>query len=578
MVMLATPRRRRRPERFEQRTGPWRDVRTTQKDPFDEPENLLVDAYNGYIPDPEGLSGFYARPGFRLLNNGNAFTTSATTFRGQGAFSHIALDGTTYNFVVFNGKLFRLDSIANTGTDVTPVGITIDPGVTVRVYATSFGNQLIITDGVNKPWLATNLSSTPITGTYIQFNAANDPWTVFGRFEVYGGAVFCILNTVNSVSARTDIAWSKVGDASLGFQQTGYDYRWTLEQSSTAALYGLAGTNTQLYYFRANAIGSISGEVGPNLSSTPTHDAITQNVGTLAPQSIVQFGDFIYFTDGQGRPYSLRGRTLTPIWLQMRGIIESSPVGYPGLNKITTTASFEPFFNLYLVAIFTSNAAQSGPAVEAYAFDAKTGTYMGRWQVGGTTIGAGDGFQIETLATLTDSNGRSSLCVLGSIAAPTTGPATSGYVWLLNPNEAQGVELTTEAGVLLTTEAGVTLTTEGTAANWLDNASVPVIGVITARLGYDPETVINADQVDVLVGTTAPCKVSIETAAVTTTLEGTPTPSTTQDSVSRLTCGVDGMQGRGVTITVQPTTATSQWSCQSVTLKATRSNSPPDET
>lgn len=554
------------------RTGPFTSTRTTT-DPLDFDPSIIVDAYNMYAPDPLGASSYYARPGFTLSNDGNPLTTSASTFRGQGAFYHVALDGTTTNFAVFNGKLFRADSSFLTWTDVSPVGITIDNAVTTRVYGTSLADQLVVTDGVNRPWLATNLTTTPITGTYIDFDGMGTAWTAFGPFTVYGGSVFCVLNDVNSVSARVDIAWSAPGQAGVGYQQANYDFRWTLEQQSANQLFAIFGTNVALLYWRATSIGSVTGPVS-DLIAQHTSDQISINVGTESPQSIISYGTTIYFTDQIGRPYRLvPGADPEPIWLQIRTIVDQTTTGFPAVTRRVTTAALEPTRNLYIAAIWSDVPSQFQPAVEGYIFDARTGKYFSRFKVG-------PGIQLETLATFLDAEARATFVVLGSLVAPSAGGAlaASGYVWTMNTVSGAGDVITTEDAVSVTTEDGVLVTTEGLgAAVWQDNGEVPTLSVQTDRLGYDMDGIVVPDRVNALVESTAPVQVSILTASDALTLVGTPTPSTVQDGVSKLVVGVAGLAGRGAQVKLSPTTADSQWAIQMVELVAAVQSATPEE-
>lgn len=557
---------RRAPRRKSFRSGPWKGVRNTN-DPADDAPDILADAVNCFIPDAIGGSGTYQRPGLSLMFGG--VTVNTGTFRGQGAFSHTALDGTVYNFIVEKGKLYRTDATLQTRTDVTPVGVTIDASVTTRVYGTSFANQLVITDGVNRPWLATNLSGTPITGTYIDYNGAGTTWAAFGPAVAWGGSIFFIVSQTNNVYARTDILWSIAGDASQGYQQTNYDNRWTLLQTATDPLWALAATNVALNYFRARSIGSISGAVGPTLASSATHDSISVNIGTEAPQCIVLYGTTIFFVDVIGRPYRLaQGGEPEPIWLQMRALVDSSNSGFPGITKLVATAAFEPTLNLYVVAIWSCLPSQNGPPVEIQAFDAVTGRYFGRWKIG-------SGFQIDCMGNFIDPNGRGVLVALGSNAAPTSSTlASSGYAWYMNGlGSAAGDFLTDETpapgAVNITTEDGTLITTEGLgAATWQDNGATPEISATTPRLGYDIDTVLNVDRMGALVGTSAPCAVSAKTASLAQTVEATPTPSTVQDGIAEIMAGFDGVQGRGATIIVAPQSATSQWSLHQVSIDA----------
>lgn len=566
------PVRRRRPAApFSVASGPWRGVRTTT-DPFDDPLDLLYDACNLYLPDPQNQSGAFQRPGMALCNNGAAVTTSGSPFRGQGAFSHTSLSDVVTTFVIFNGTMYRAAPDFSTFTDVSPVGITIDPTVTTRVYGTSFEDQLIVTDGVNPPWLASDLTATPITGTPIDFDGMGTAWAVFGPFTIYGGSAFAILASVGGVAARTDITWSAPGDAATGYEQDPYDFRWTLEQTATDPLFAIQGTNAALLYWRQYAIGSISGTPGPDLAGAATHDNVSNNVGTQAPQNVVLYGDTVYFTDAQGRPYRLQPDSdPEPIWLQLRQIADAL-IASPGVAKLIGTAAFDPTLGLYVVAPWSGQPAVNAPAFTAYAFQATTGVYFGRYQIV-------DGAQLETLATVTDATGRGALLALGSLAAPSPNTvAASGYVWLMNPLSGVATLLTTEDGITLTTEDGMfDLATEGTAAGWLDGVEVPVLTATTNRLGYSATLLRQIDRVTALVGTIDPVTVSTLTTAVGTEVEGTPTPVTTQDGVNRLIIGTSGVVGRGVQVTVQPDTVSGQWSIQQILADGTTMVAAPDE-
>jgi hypothetical protein len=462
----------------------------TTPDAFDSPTKKLFDAWNVYVPDPDNASGTYSRPGFDLLNNGNAIHTSAVPFKGQGVYTHFDLDGLPVNFVAFGGSLYRVDGATGIATDVTPVGVTIDSATTTRVYFASMGGVMCVNDGVNRPWVASNLSSTPITGTYIDFDGMGTAWVAFGQPVVFGGAGFFVLTSVNGVAARIDIAWTEPNTWTTGYQQSGFDNRWTLEQTGTTPIYALSPTNVALYYFRQRSIGAISGTVGPDLASTATHDAISTNVGTEAPQTIVQFGDIIYFCDVIGRPWSFRiGSAPVPIWHQMRGIVDDSQTGYPGVTAITATAAFEPTLNLYVVAIWSPIPGAQASPTEFYAFDANTGTYAGRWLIGSTSTGV----SVDCLGSFIDNTGRAQLVVLGS---DTVGGET-GFGWSMSNLVGTADLLVLEDGTTFLTDEstpGVDLTTEGQTAVWQDNGEVPYIRVQTDRMGYSEDIVWLYDQ------------------------------------------------------------------------------------
>lgn len=542
------------------RAGPWDGVWTTP-DPFDGGPKKLLGARNTYIPDPENDSGTSSRPGFVLLNNGAAVRTSATPFKGQGIYTHFDVAGTPTNFVAMGGHLYREDPATTILTDVTPVDVAIDGGTTTRVGFGSLGGVLAVTDGVHRPWVASNLSSIPITGTYIDFDGMGGAWAAFGPPTVFGGAGFWALKSVGGVAARIDIAWTEPNDWTAGYQQTDFDNRWTLEQTGTTPICGIQGTNVAFCYWRQRSIGSISGTVGIDFATTATHDAISTNVGCEAPQTIVQFGDSIYFCDVIGRPWRfVLGSAPQPIWHQLRGIVDTSSTGFPGITATVATAAFEPTLNLYCVAIWSPAPGSSASPTEWYAFDANTGTYVGIWSIGPTTTGV----SVDCLGSFIDEQGRGSLVVLGSAVAG----GVTGFAWSMSdlvgvPDLVVQENMTT----FMTDESTppVFVTTEGQSAVFQDNGQVPAISATTDRLGYSEDVVWLYDQMTILTGSPAPITVTVTTPNASNVLEGTPTPNTSADGIYRTQLGLD-VQGRGLEVTVSPTTAESQWSLERVTV------------
>lgn len=552
--------------------GPWVGVYNTN-DAFDPGHpNRLFDARNCYVPDPDGRSGTYSRPGFVLLNNANAVYTSATPFKGQGVYTHWGLDGNPTNFVAMGGKLFREDPATTILTDVTPVGVAIDGGTNTRVGFGSMGGVMAVSDGVHRPWVASNISATPITGTYIDFDSSGTAWVAYGPPQVFGGSGFFVLISYNGVSARIDIVWTEPNDWTVGYQQTNYDNRWTLEQTGTSPIFGLCPTNVALFYFRQQSIGSISGTVGPDLASTATHDAVSDNVGSEAPQTFVLFGDTIYFCDAVGRPWRFKlGSAPEPIWHQLRAIVDSSQTGYTLVTARVATATFEATLDLYCVAIWSPVPGGSASPTEFHCFDAHTGTYVGRWSIGPTATGV----SVDCLGSFIDQQGRGTLVVLGSATAG----GTTGYAWGMSdlvgvPDSLVLEDLTT--GLTDESTPAITLTSEGQIAVWKDNGQVPLITATTDRLGYSEDIVWLYDQATVLAGNSAPVSITVTTPNAANAVEGTPTPNASADGIYRSVCGLD-LQGRGASVTVSPTTADEQWSLQRISVVGIPSMAGPDD-
>ncbi len=520
-------------------SGPWQGV-FDSRDPYDDATkpDVLQDAQNMYCADGASKTGMSARPGFVQC------TPTLTTTAGQAVvfYTMTMLDGTIYRFKATNGKLYRLTGTNyGTETDVTPVGITISTAAapTTRMYMTSLADELIFSDGVNRPWRGTTLGSTPITGTYIDIDGAAGSWTAQGQPVVFAGALFFICKTVpvgSSVVAGLGMIWSEPFQPDVGYTQTGYADFWNLVEQSSAPLYALHATNTYLYYFRERSIGALAGAPGANFSSTASADAVSTSIGCTAPASIVQAGDTIYFVDFIGRPYSFEG-TSAPreLWKQLRGQIDATPalVGNPTATALVGIGCVVPQLNVVLLGGWSSNASNNPPLgpTTLYCFDAATGQYYGRWSAAATS-----GLTtFDALAQMKDSNG------VQTIAAYSTG--TNAHNYLLS---------------LLS------------AANWKDNAIVPTITAQTQRLGYSANVVWNAtDTGTIITQSQAPVTVTVTTPYTSSTTECTAQAViSSQDGTYRVIFGMDVFEARGIQITMQPTTATSQWVVQRVEFPA----------
>lgn len=142
----------------------WTTVWDSQS-PTDDRSNMLTGAVNGYLSDPANGSPFYQRPAIVPLNASAAVGTSVA----QCVYEHEALSGTRYIFLFCDGKVYRANSAAMAAfTDVTPANVII--ATTGKIACTSLNDFLIVSDGVNKPWKGSSLSSTPIVAATLEYD------------------------------------------------------------------------------------------------------------------------------------------------------------------------------------------------------------------------------------------------------------------------------------------------------------------------------------------------------------------------------------------------------------------------
>lgn len=518
-------------------TGPFKGVFQTT-DPFDADPSYLHSCTNSYIPDAANASGIFQRP---------AFSRSATTVgspRATNGFTITLRSGTSYNFVASGGVLYRVDGDLDVVTDVTPVGVTIDNGLTTRVFFNSYNDTLIVTDGVNRPWYGTNLGATPITGTYIQATTAAGAWTAFGQPTTFAGVlVFMVKSPAagSAAKARVSIIWCEPGDQTIGYEQTGYTNFANIIQTSPKLLTGIFGTNFGLYYWRDSEIGVATGIVDGSFNSTATHAAVSSSIGCGASATIRRYGEMLYFADQFGRPQRLPigGQVAEPqMWVQARAVIEAqtSAAGYATAITNCAVGEVDPNLNLYLVAPYASGSfgVNNFPPTVMLAFDAKSGTYIGTWTVS-------NGCEITGLCQMTNTNGAATLVALAY--ATVGGPPNR--IWSL---------------------------TRLSAASWSDSGTAQAVAWTTMPLGYSDTVVWDAgNTAQAVVMTASAATLTLQTPNTSSTSQGAVTPISSSDGTYRNVWGVDIHAARGISATITPTLGASQVGLQRFTMLATAS-------
>lgn len=311
MVRASTRRRRRIPDRHTRFTlGPFVGMRDSL-DPSASRPNLARMLRNCYPQEPQHLARVVGRPGFdqlgaQLGGGGDA------QFIGQ----FTKLDGTEYTIAIVGGQFYTLNWGTSTWTEVLTAANLSSASVTLsstaRVYAVTFADNIVFTDGTNTPWAWDGTTNGGIT------SMTNAP-VAFGAPTVYYGKLFFIKAT-----ERSTLVWSEENALNTGYEAGGYNNAWTLGQTDADALTRLVGANEALYVFRERSLTAISGEVNANFASTGTREAVSNTIGTRAPASVFFDGLKLLFVDADGRPHVLQpGGQPVSIWEDFRETLKS---------------------------------------------------------------------------------------------------------------------------------------------------------------------------------------------------------------------------------------------------------------
>lgn len=251
---------------------------------------------NVYPQDEMLGGGVVGRPGFQLTQAGQL--GSAGKRVSQGTFQFTKLDGTEYTITIVGGQFYTYDWGALAWTEVltaanfTTAIIALDQAT--RCYFVTFSDKVLVSDGVNIPWLwdgTTNGGLTKLTNAPV----------FWGQPVVHYAKVFAIKD-----EERSAMVWSEEANATIGYEAGGFNNAWTLGQTDQEALFALYATNEVLYYFRSRSTGAIAGQVTTNFSNTGTREGVSETVGTESPAGVVGHEGDVYFHDSDGRPRMIR--------------------------------------------------------------------------------------------------------------------------------------------------------------------------------------------------------------------------------------------------------------------------------
>jgi hypothetical protein len=359
--------------------GPWTEM-VDAKSPAARKEGAYRYGQNVYPLDPALGDELVGRPGVRLL--GARLTETGAHIQGIFQFSQPLTEMTV---VVAGGRLFTIDWLTEawtervTAADLLTAGIVFNDVVT-KVAFLIVSDQLMISDGYNAPFLwdgsAGSAGLTPMT---------NCP-PLLGQPTMYESRVFGI-KTYDPAT----MVWSETDDPLTGYEAGGFTNAWTIRQTNARPLTRLVGTNDGLVIFRERSVTIALGTVGPDFSTTATHDAIDSTRGTQTPFAVVEVGANILFLDAEMRPHILRpgGVGVEPIWDGVREIVAD---GGRMASPTTCIATHYTPANLVLFAIPNSVTSTSVGRMLVYDvsgdFPKAVGIWDGWTTVAGTNITA----------------------------------------------------------------------------------------------------------------------------------------------------------------------------------------------
>lgn len=178
-------------------------------------------------------------------------------------------------------------------------------GALNRIYATTFANYFILSDGTNRP--------RKIASDWTLSNLTDANYAFFGPLTIYYGSLFGI-----DASDQITMRWSEPNTPDTGYGTGTSDLSWSLQQTSADPLQCLIGTNQALFAFRQNSVAIITGASNSDFASSGAVDAV-QSIGTRSPDAVLLAGASVVFVDQYMRPGRIQlGYGYIPLWTRIQ--------------------------------------------------------------------------------------------------------------------------------------------------------------------------------------------------------------------------------------------------------------------
>lgn len=283
---------------------------TGMRDSFDPPTgnpkkaSLIQNAYP-FLSEQGG--GILGRPGFRLF--GTQLGTPGFR-RGQLVHQYTKQSGVERTMAFVGGLMYELNWTARTISNVA-LGGGVVVSQTAKLYAVTFGDKMVVSDGVNKPWTWDGAAFVSLVNAPV----------IYGKMVIYYAKLFGI-NAAN----KLQIQWSEENDPTIGWSMAVYDNTWILGQADQNPLTALLASNEALYFFRERSIGKIEGAVTRQFRSEGTRAGVSPSVGTKSPDSIVFHNQEIWFLDADSQAHVIRpGAEPLAVWQDFRETTRQIP-------------------------------------------------------------------------------------------------------------------------------------------------------------------------------------------------------------------------------------------------------------
>lgn len=220
----------------------------------------------------------------------------------QGLVSWETLSGYRFLTGFCGGGMFEYDWDTSTWTEVeipALAGIVIDPEEMLDACVSR--GRLIVTDGVNRPWM---LSVAPGGArTYETLDAA----PIARGCTVYYDKVFF----VEIPGQESSFEWSDEGNPAAGYLAD--DQSWEFAQTDQGPIRALAPLNNVLVVFKDDSATFISGAVDDDFQTAAVREGVSETEGAVSRKAVLVVDGDVYLLSASGPRRVLSGERMTAL-------------------------------------------------------------------------------------------------------------------------------------------------------------------------------------------------------------------------------------------------------------------------
>lgn len=266
---------------------------------------------------------FYLDDGVYVPRDGLIALGQPAEARVQGIVNFVELDGTPHLLVFSDADMHEYDWSAGTWdtTDLGTAGVTVDPSEDLE-FVQSRG-RLVVTDGVNTPWMLTPDGVGGWTFTVLSNAPIGDGVELY-----YAKAFFYDLP-----AEENEFEWSDEADPANGYEAN--DQVWEFGQRDTGRIVAMRALNELMVILKQDSASMLMGAVDEDFRTNAVREGLSETEGCIGRRAAIVYEGDVYVLSQEGPRVAIGGQRWQPLDLVNPGDAEIDVLEdiWSGMNR-----------------------------------------------------------------------------------------------------------------------------------------------------------------------------------------------------------------------------------------------------